>query len=247
MTTSHTTMQRLYLILLSSSNVTFPSGQSITMSMGCYLIQTSDGKNILVDSGFPGDYAPTGQGPALPRTEKNVVERLAELGLQPDDIDMLICTHFDIDHAGYHDAFPNAEHIVQRQHYELARSGHPRFAPARSHWDHPSLRYRLVDGDTELLPGLTVLETSGHTPGHQSVLLSLPQTGPVLLTIDAVPLARVFTVDRQLAPVDDNLEQLRASTRKLLDLVASEHISLVVFHHDGGQWQTLKTAPASYE
>jgi N-acyl homoserine lactone hydrolase len=178
---------------------------------------------------------------------KNVIEHLAALGLRPDDIDLLICTHFDVDHAGYHDSFTKAELIVQRAHYELARSGHPRFAAARAHWDHPALHYRLVDGDTELLPGLMLLETSGHAPGHQSVLLRLPRTGPVLLTIDAVMLQRLFSPDRQAWPADDNEEQLRASTRKLLHLVEREQVALVIFGHDGEQWQTLKKAPACYE
>lgn len=129
------------------------------------------------------------------------------------------------------------------------RSGYARFAAARAHWDHPTLRYRLVEGDTELLPGLTLLETSGHTPGHQSVLVRLPQTDPVLLASDAVVLQRLFTPDRRAWPDDENEneEQLRASTRKLLDLVEREHIALVVFGHDGKQWQTLKKAPAYYE
>jgi len=216
------------------------------MSMGCYLVQTSDGKNILIDSGLPADYASPPGRPALEQ-RKNVIEQLGELGLQPDDIDMLICTHFDVDHAGHHDAFTNAELIVQREHYELARGGHPRFAAARPHWDHPALRYRLIEGDTELLPGLTLLETSGHTPGHQSVLVRLPQTGPVLLAIDAVSMQRLFTPARNATPIDDNEEQLRASTRKLLDVVEREHVALVVFHHDGEQWRTLKKAPAYYE
>src|SRR5512135_801914 len=64
-------------------------------------------------------------------------------------------------------------------------------------FDHPALRYRLIEGDTELRPGLTLLETSGHAPGHQSVLVRLPQTGPVLLTIDAVMIQRLFTPDRK--------------------------------------------------
>jgi N-acyl homoserine lactone hydrolase len=85
--------------------------------------------------------------------------------LHAADIDTLICTHFDIDHAGYHDAFTNAELVVQREHYVRARNGHTHFAPARAHWDHPALRYRFIDGDTEFLPGLTLLETSGHAPG----------------------------------------------------------------------------------
>src|SRR5262249_29838175 len=155
------------------------------MVLGCYLIETGDGKHILIDSGLPPDVPrPPAMGSA--EREKNVIAHLADLGLQPGDIDMLICTHFDIDHAGYHDAFTNAELVVQREHYTLARSGYARFAATRAHWDHPDLRYRLIDGDTELLPGLTLLETSGHTTGHQSVLLRLPQTGPVLLAIDAV-------------------------------------------------------------
>jgi N-acyl homoserine lactone hydrolase len=205
----------------------------------------SDGKNILIDSGLPADYtAPEGAPPA--QHSKNVLEHLADLDLSPDDIDLLICTHFDVDHAGYHDAFKKAELIVQRAHYELAKNGHPRYAAARPHWDHPALRYRFVEGDTELLPGLTLIETSGHAPGHQSVLVHLPQSGPILLAIDAVVLQRLFTPDRRAWPLEDE-EPLRASTRKLLDLVERERVTLVVFGHDGQQWQTLKKAPASYD
>ncbi len=246
MTMSNASPQRLYLMQLSTTTIPLTAGQGLAMSSGCYLVQTGDGKNILIDSGLPADYTPPpGTPPA--ENEKNVLEHLAGLGLHPDDIDLLICTHFDVDHAGYHDAFLKAELIVQRKHYELARSGHPRFAPARAHWDHPALRYRLIEGDTELLPGLTLLETSGHTPGHQSVLLRLPRTGPVLLAIDAVVLQRLFTPERRAWPDDDNEEQLRASTRKLLHLVEREHVALVIFGHDGQQWQTLKKAPAYYE
>ena len=244
MTQSSTSPHRLYLMQLGTSTIpTTP--QPTPASAGCYLVQTSDKKNILIDSGLPAGYTPP---PGTPPTEneKNVLEHLTALGLRPGDIDLLICTHFDVDHAGYHDAFPQAELIVQREHYELARSGHPRFAAARAHWDHPALHYRLIDGDTELLPGLTLLETSGHAPGHQSVLVRLPQTGPVLLAIDAVLLQRLFTPDRKAWPLE-NEEQLRASTRELLDLVKREHVTLVIFGHDGLQWRTLKKAPAYYE
>jgi N-acyl homoserine lactone hydrolase len=235
--------QRLYLMQLGTS--TIPTTPPTAGSAGCYLVQTSDGKNILIDSGLPAGYTPP-PGTPPSENEKNVLEHLADLSLGPENIDFLICTHFDVDHAGYHDAFTNAELIVQREHYELARSGHPRFAAARAHWDHPALRYRLIDGDTELLPGLTLIETSGHAPGHQSVLVHLPQTGMVLLAIDAVVLGRLFTTDRKAWPLE-NEEQLRNSTRKLLDLVEREHVTLVVFGHDGQQWQMLKKAPAYYE
>jgi hypothetical protein len=58
-----------------------------------------------------------------------------------------------------------AELVVQRTHYDAVRSGHQRYAAARAHWDHPALRYRLVEGDTEIVPGVTLQETSGHAPG----------------------------------------------------------------------------------
>src|SRR5256886_4681020 len=244
MTMSSETPQRLYLLQLGTSTVP-GAGRTLEMVLGCYLVETNDGRHILIDSGLPADVPlpPV----AVPSTQgKNVIEQLDDLGLRPDDIDILICTHFDPDHAGYHDAFTKAELIVQREHYELARSGHPRFATIRAHWDHPALHYRLIDGGTELLPGLSLIETSGHAPGHQSVLVRLPQTGMILLAIDAVVLEHLFTPDRKAWPIE-NEEQLRASTRKLLDLVEREHVKLVVFGHDGQQWQTLKKAPAYYE
>src|SRR5438046_1953889 len=73
----------------------------------CYLIQTSDGKNVLVDSGVPAEFEPPGMPPV--QRGANVIEQLADLGVRPGDVDSLICTHFDVDHAGYHDAFANAE------------------------------------------------------------------------------------------------------------------------------------------
>ncbi len=245
MTLITATPQRLYLLQLETKTVPGAS-RTLEMVLGCYLIETSDGKHILIDSGISVDETqPPGANPHA--QGNNVLEQLGKLGLHPDDIDILICTHFDIDHAGYHDAFMKAELIVQRTHYELARSGHARFAAARAHWDHQALHYRLIDGDTEILPGLTLLETSGHTVGHQSVMVSLPQTGKVLLTIDAVMMQHLFTPDRRAWPLDDNEEQLRASTRKLLNPVEYEQVALVIFGHDGQQWQTLKKAPAYYE
>jgi N-acyl homoserine lactone hydrolase len=238
--------QKLYLMQLSTTTLSLPAGGTMAMVSGCYLIETGDGRHILIDSGLPADAALPPGAPA-PENDTSVLAHLAALGLRPDDIDIVICTHFDVDHAGYHDAFTNAEFIVQREHYTIARGGHPRYAAARPHWDHPALHYRQLDGDTELLRGVTLIETSGHAPGHQSVLVRLPQTGPVLLAADAVVMQRLFTPERHAWPLDDDEAQLRASTQRLLDLVDREHVKLVVFGHDGHQWQTLKKAPDYYE
>ena len=79
------------------------------------------------------------------------------------------------------------------------------------------------------------------------MLVRLPQTGPILLAIDAVMMQRLFTPDRKAWPNDDNEEQLLACTRILLDLVEREQVKLVIFGHDGQQWPTFKRAPEYYE
>lgn len=230
-------MKRLYLMQVGD----MPEYQ---IPIVCYLVQTDDGKNILIDTGLPE---------VMPEEEKDfangqdVIQQLARIGLKPDDIDTVISTHYDIDHAGRHAAFIKAQYVVQRVHHHNAEAGNPRFAALRSEWDQPIERIRLVDGDTELLPGLELIETSGHVPGHQSVLLRLPKTGTVLLTVDAVAFGSSFTRDLPDDGSNPDAQAIQASTNKLLDLVEQEHIGLVIFGHDMEQWQGLKMLPEYYE
>jgi N-acyl homoserine lactone hydrolase len=236
--TSAVRSERLYLMQVAAL-----AGSANTPAV-CYLVQTSDGRNILIDSGIPDPQSLPADMPEL-TIYPTVVAQLALIGLQPQDIDLLICTHFDMDHAGQHAAFQHAPFVVQRSHYEVARH-EPRYARTRAQWEQPNVHYQLLDGDTELLPGLELIETSGHVPGHQSVLVRLAVTGPVLLTIDAVPDQQSFTSERQAGPRDVDVEGTRASTQKLLDLAERERVALVVFGHDGQQWQTLKKLPDYY-
>ncbi|HYF63457.1 MAG TPA: N-acyl homoserine lactonase family protein [Herpetosiphonaceae bacterium] len=214
-----------------------------------YLIRADDGTNVLIDSGFPKNYAPQALGGRQLADQDYVVDQLAALGLAPDDIDYLVCTHFDPDHAGGHDAFRRSELIVQREHYEFAKAGgHPRLELMRERWGHPGLRYRLIDGDTTLLPGVELIATGGHMPGHQSVLVRLPVTGAVILAIDAVADGADFTPDRQdIGPPDLDAEQTRRSTARLVELARREQAALVVFGHDQDQWPTLRRAPEFYD
>jgi len=233
---SQNAVKRLYLMQVGD----MPEYQ---IPIVCYLVQTGDGRNILIDSGLP-EIMPEEASDF--ENKQDVIAQLASIGVKPDDIDTVISTHYDIDHAGRHAAFTKAQYVVQRVHHVDAASN-PRFAALRSQWDQPMERIRLVDGDTELLPGLELIETSGHVPGHQSVLVRLPKTGTILLTVDAVPFGKGFTRDVQDDGSNPDAEAIHASTIKLLDLVEREHIGLVIFGHDIEQWKTLKKAPAFYE
>lgn len=240
MDTTFPTPVRLYLLQLALGNEGTP--------VPGYLIQMSDGRHILVDTGIPldGSFTPNG-GHGM--HVFSVIEQLTALGLTPRDIDMLVCTHFDPDHCGSHEAFPEAEFIVQRSHYEFARaSDSPRFTVTRPHWDQPGLRYRLIEGDTQLVPGVELLETSGHVPGHQAVLVRLPETGPVLLAIDAAAMEADLNPETREyeSGVDLDPAQALESARKLFVLAQREGITLTVFGHDEQRWPDLKKAPDYY-
>lgn len=234
----------MHLAASSPTNIPVPA----------YVVQMSDGRNILIDSGFPRDctekprYAPPGIIIET-REEDSIVNRLASIGLRPEDIDVLVCTHFDPDHAGNHELFTNAEPVVQRAHYDFARSsGGERFSCVEEHWNHPALHYRFVDGDTELLPGVVLIETSGHVPGHQAVMVHLPKTGTVILAIDAIPHSSMLDPDsRRVMPLDMDESGTRASTRKLVELAKRENVAFIVHGHDAEQWARLKLAPQFYD
>jgi N-acyl homoserine lactone hydrolase len=218
-----------------------------------YLVQTDDGKNLLIDTGFrPGTLGPDGSpGAAFLQASDDqlVINRLAACGLTPEDIDYLVVTHLDPDHAGFTGSFPRAEVLIQRRHLALARtSDAPRFRITRCAWDNPSVRFREVDGDVEVLPGIHLVETSGHVTGHQSVLLRLPHTGAVLLPIDAMAREHLAAPEeRYAAPFDENEAELRRSTRKLADIVHQQQVKLIVFAHDAVQWPNLRHSPDYYD
>ncbi len=218
-----------------------PGNRSLQLPLVCYLVQTTDGKNILIDTG-PGD-APPG---ILSDDDTNVIDQLETIGLRPDDIEVVICTHFDEDHVGRLGSFPNATLVVQGSHYEDALNN-PRFESVRDQWDQPRERFQFVEGDTELVRGLELIDTSGHTLGHQSILVRLANTGVVVLAIDAVPHELMFFLDRPATLVDEDEMGVRASTKKLLDIAEREHATLVVFGHDPDQWNGLKRLPEYYD
>jgi N-acyl homoserine lactone hydrolase len=213
-----------------------------------YLLEMADGRKGLIDTGFPLSRSGATRSVHWFRvtTEDHVSHRLSSIGLEPAQISFVICSHFDPDHCGGNDLFPHAKLFVQRTHYEAALSrAHWRFEMHRSHWDHPALQYSLTDGDEEVFPGIALIETSGHVPGHQSVLVRLPSC-KVLLAIDAISRAAMLSQSGMVHPFDMDEKDTLRSVAKLRSLASEEGVEHIIFGHDAVQWPQLPKAPVAY-
>lgn len=213
-----------------------------------YLIQLDEGTNVLVDTGCTREMIDDDTAPFRIASEDHIVARLDSIGLGAHDVHQVICTHLHPDHCGGHEEFPHAEFVVQRRHLAEARhSGQLGYEWMRRHWEFPGQRWREVDGDTVLHPGVELIESSGHAPGHQSVFVCLPDFGSVLLAGDAIAHSDLLDPDTRTVDWHDHNEaEVRASTRKLVNLAERERVALIVHSHDRDQWPTLRHAPVHY-
>ncbi len=155
----------------------------VPMTAHCLLVQAS-GQNIVID---------TGHGNKLTDKQKQLmgwqspggglIGGLSRLGLSPGDIHLVIDTHLHGDHAGGNTTldddgsvvpvFSNAEYVVQRREYDDAMHPNERtratYLPVNYQPLVESGQMRLLDGDTEIVPGIKGIITPGHTPAHMSI------------------------------------------------------------------------------
>jgi N-acyl homoserine lactone hydrolase len=217
-----------------------------------YLIQTHRGVNVLVDTGFPVWYV---DDPARASYEDGLESfgrvlrlgpenlpsaQLARVGVSLGDIDWLIMTHSDIDHVGSINSFPDATIVMGRAERELDK---PRYFGERSPIPWPNnASYLLVDQDTELIPGVVLMCTPGHSPGHLSLLLRLPETGTVLLAGDAI--SRPTELEEGFGGAWDEY-QARSSAERIM-AIGRRVGATILYGHDPVQWKTLRKAPEFY-
>jgi N-acyl homoserine lactone hydrolase len=216
-----------------------------------YLIQTHDGQNILVDTGFPAKYAEDAEqatredgldifGRVLKLTQDNLpAGQLAKIGLTSADIDTLVMTHSDIDHVGGIGNFHQATLVI---HADERAYEQPRYWHGRSPLFWPDNKTQLIHEDTDLCPGVTLLSTPGHAPGHLSLLLRLPEAGNVLLIADAI--SRPSELQEGFSGAWDH-DLAHASADKLMALAQAQK-AFIIYGHDPQQWPTLKKAPEFY-
>ncbi len=96
-------------------------------------------------------------------------EALSKVGLKCEDIDIVIIGHVHPDHMGLSYKYPNAKFVIQRKELEFARNPHPAVGTSyRKEWLE-GVNFEVIDGDNEIVPGISVIFTPGHSPGGQSL------------------------------------------------------------------------------
>lgn len=171
-------------------------------------------------------------------------EQVAAAGLDWNDLAAALLTHAHFDHTGAARMLRRDQPLVmQRREWDHVRAlDDPRAAfVIPDDFRHPSLQIVLVDGDTDLAPGLRVIDTAGHTPGHQSVVVELPES-TVVLAGDAADLrSNIDAITACGSTVGtDGPELARAAIRRLHDLDHTEGTTVWPAHDPlWPEWQEV--------
>ncbi len=215
----------------------------LLVSINVVLIRNND-NIILCDTGIGTkikgracDYpAPAGK-------TKSIREQLASLGIDAQDVTHILLTHLHYDHAGgvtCYDragnlvpAYPNAAVFIQTDEWDAAqrslyRKQHGYFL---ENWGllSESQNLQLVTGTEEVVPGVTLIKTNGHTPGHQIVTIDSGDGRTAAAFGDLIPTPSHFNRGLKLK-FDFNREQSKLMRRQFIDAALLEDWLLFFYH-----------------
>jgi N-acyl homoserine lactone hydrolase len=233
-------------------------GRSIEFSSTCWLIKRGS-QWVLWDTGVPEATLNDPKGwSTLPKLivyhlDQTITGQLAKIGLKTSDITYVALSHTHGDHIGNVGVFPNSTIVMQQAEYSWIHSPdgtndniNQLKALARKLMGTPK-RLQLLDGDTDLFGdgSVTLVSTPGHTPGSQSLLVHLKNSGFIILSGDVVHLEGNF--EKNIVPsLNTDKAASIASMDKVRRMIATYHAKLFI-NHDKAQADTLKLLPAFYD
>ncbi|MBX3063953.1 MAG: MBL fold metallo-hydrolase [Anaerolineae bacterium] len=217
----------------------------IPMELNCLLVRAA-GKTIVIDTGLGEKLDERARRNwALNRDRGNLLDNLARHGVRPEDVDLVIDTHLHADHCAGNTrfdsdgkmvlpVFPNAEYVTQRREYEDA--SHPNERTRGTYYAvnfEPlvqSGQMRLLDGDTQIVPGIRGVITPGHTPAHMAIMFeSQGQYG--LYVADLASYAIHFERLAWMTAYD--VEPLiTLESKRQWQQWALDHDAILIFEHD---------------
>ena len=185
--------------------------------------------------------------------DRTITSQLAQIGLKTSDIDYVAISHTHGDHIGNVKLFPDAIVLLQRAEYDWINSG-PLTDPnlnqlvilARQLMGNPK-NLKLIDGDLDVFGdgSVILISTPGHTPGSQSLMVHLANSGYIVLSGDVVHLQENF--EKNIVPaLNVDKAQSLASMQRVRDIMQNYNAKLFI-NHDKAQADRLKLIPAFYD
>ena len=233
-------------------------GRSIEFSSTCWLIQRGT-QWLLWDTGVPESALNDPKGwSTLPKLivyhlDKTLTEQLATIGLKPHDVTYVALSHTHGDHIGNVRLFPNSTVLMQRAEYEwISTPDGPNDnvnqlkALARKLLGTPE-HLKLLDGDTNVFGdgSVSLVSTPGHTPGSESLLVHLKNSGFIILSGDVVHLEENFEKETVPSLNTDKAASI-ASMERVRRMIATYKAKLFI-NHDKAESDALKLIPAFYD
>ena len=218
---------------------------------------TTEGK-VLIETGYRPEGPFANQvWPGTQTEDQKITNQLAKIGVKPGDIDIVINTHLHGDHCGNNALFKNATFIVQRTEMRYAFAPLPHLGEggySRSDFDHPGLKYELVDGDWHVVEGIETIFTPGHTPGLQSVIITTGKGNVFILPFDALLIREQVTkpwIGRWDGPYVCmgylySLEDSYKSIYKIMNIAKARNAE-IWYGHDRKFFDEAKKVPDYYE
>ncbi len=196
-----------------------------------YLIDHPDGV-LLIDTGM-GSH-PEVDDHYRPR-RRPLPAALGVAGSSPEDVTVVVNCHLHFDHCGGNPLLTGRPIVVQAIELELAHGADytlPELVDA------PGLRYTVVEGDVEVLPGVSVLPTPGHTAGHQSVVVRCPDGTVVVVAGQSHDTSNAFGADaRALRAMRDGHDAAVPVPPEWMDRLQKLDPRRVYFAHDRAVWE----------
>ncbi|MDT0261448.1 N-acyl homoserine lactonase family protein [Jatrophihabitans lederbergiae] len=195
-----------------------------------YLVDHPDGL-LLMDTGMGAHpHVDAHYRPA----RRDLPGALADVGVRLEDVQLLVNCHLHFDHCGGNPQLPGRPIFTQRVELEAAR-GPDYTLPELV--DAPGLRYELLDGEAEVLPGVLVVPTPGHTAGHRSLVVRRDD-GTVVVAGQGHDSATAYGADvLALRAAREGQPPPLPAAPAWLDRLQRLDPARVVFAHDHAVWQ----------
>ena len=239
-----------------------PADENNLVELACVgAVVRKDGRTIVCETGFGAKLDEKRAAQVALREPEGVLSALRRLGIRPDEVDVVLSTHLHWDHAGgftrrsatgaVEPTFPRAKHFIQRTEWDFALDPDPRSRAAYLADDFVPVAdaglVEFVDGDAEVLPGVELRLTGGHTPGNQVVIF---RSGDVAAAFTG-DLISVPPLLRKAWNSGGDLDVVRSLQEKgrLVDEAAARRWLLLLGHEaehpaghvgPGGEWQPVE-------